>query len=76
MKSDCQQTPISVDRLATSEEIRAAISLCSDATEEYVATPVWDIAADLGGYVRIPSLEIETIRLVEELLEDNGPWTN
>jgi hypothetical protein len=76
MKPNSNLAPIPVDRIATSEEIRAAISLSSDQAEEYAAESAWEIAADQGGYVRIPSLEIETFRLIEELLGENDSWPN
>jgi hypothetical protein len=76
MKPHSNLAPIPVDRLATSEEIRAAISLSSDQREEYAAEGAWEIAGDLGGYVRIPSLEIETFRLIEELLGENDSRPN
>jgi hypothetical protein len=71
MKSNPNVTPIQVDRPATSEEIRAAISDSPDQPEEYATGSAWEIAADLGGYVRFPTLEIETFRLIEELLGEN-----
>lgn len=76
MKLNLNAAPSGVDRPATSEEIRAAISLSSDQLEEYATEGAWEIAADLGGYVRVPSLEIETLRLVEELLEENDSQPN
>jgi len=76
MKLNLNAAPTQVDRPATSEEIRAAISLSSDQLEEYAAEGAWEIAADLGGYVRVPSLEIETFRLIEELLKKNDSQPN
>jgi hypothetical protein len=76
MKPNSNLTRVPVDRLATSEEIRAAISFSSDQAEEYAAESAWEIAADQGGYVRIPSLEIETFRLIEELLEEGDSQPN
>jgi len=76
MKPNSNLSPIPIDRPATSEEIRAAISLSSDETEECAVEGAWEIAADLGGYVRIPSLEIETFRLIEELLEESDSRPN
>lgn len=71
MKSNLNLAPTHLDRPATFEEIRTAMSLSSDQPEEYATETVWEIAADQGGYVRIPSLEIETFRIIDELLEDN-----
>jgi hypothetical protein len=77
MKANSNVTPTPVDRLATSEEIRAAVSLCTDdADEEYATANVWEIAADFGGYVRIPSRQVETLRLIEELLEESDQGSN
>jgi len=71
MKPNPNQAPTHVDRPATFEEIRTAMSLSSDEPEAYTTETVWEIASDLGGHVRIPSLEVETFRIIEELLEDN-----
>ncbi len=76
MKPNSNLVPIPVDRIATSEEVRAAISLGSDQAEEYAAEDAWEVAADQGGYVRIPSVEIETFRLIEELLEGTDSRPN
>ena len=76
MKPNSNRATIQNDRPATSEEIRAAISLSSDEPEEYAVEGAWEIAADLGGYVRIPSLEIETFRLIEELLDESDVRPN
>jgi hypothetical protein len=76
MKPNPNLAAIPVDRIATSEEIRAAISLNSDQPEEYAPEGAWEIAADMGGYVRIPGVEIETFRLIEELLGENDSWPN
>ena len=65
-----------VDRLATSEEIRTAMSLSSDQPEEFAIEGAWEIATDQGGYVRIASLEVETFRLIEELLEEKDTRLN
>ena len=70
MKPNSIVLPTAVDRLATSEEIRAAISPLPDGPEENATEIVWEIAADLGGYVRIPAVEFETFRLIEELIEE------
>ena len=76
MKPNSNLAPIPVDRIATSEEIRAAFSLSSDQAEEYAAEGAWEVAADQGGYVRIPSVELETFRLIEELLEGRDSRPN
>ncbi len=76
MKLNLIVTPTAVDRLATSEEIRAAISPILDRTEEHATETVWEITADIGGYVRIPVVEIETARFFEELIEERDTWAN
>jgi hypothetical protein len=76
MKPNPNLAPVQVDRPATSEEIRTAISLCSDQPEEYASEGAWEIPADLGGYVRVPSIEVETFRLIEELLGENESQPN
>lgn len=76
MKPDLAIIPTPVDRPATSEEIRAAISLWSERNDELVPESVWEIAADVGGYVRVPSPELQTLRLIEDLLEDDDSKTN
>ena len=75
MKPNTIKAPIAVDRLATPEEILAADLPFSDPVEQYGAELVSEIAADLGGYVRVPALELETLLLVEELSrnEDTRP---
>jgi hypothetical protein len=58
-----------VDRLATSDEIRAAVLKFPDPIEEYRSEILREIAADFGGYVRLSAVEIEISLLVEELLQ-------
>jgi hypothetical protein len=76
MKPNLIETLTAVNRLATSEEIRAAISPLPGRPEEYATDTVFEIAADLGGYVRIPVVEFETFRLINELIEDQDAWAN
>jgi hypothetical protein len=75
MKPNSIKAPIAVDRLATPDEILAADLLFSDPLEQYDAEVMTEIAADLGGYVRISALELETSLLVEEFSrkEDTRP---
>jgi hypothetical protein len=75
VKPNSIKAPIDVDRLATPDEILAADLLFSDPLEQYGAEVMTEIAADLGGYVRISALELETSLLVEELSrkEDTRP---
>jgi hypothetical protein len=70
MKLDLIKTPITVDRLATSDEIRAATLTFPDALEECGTESGREIAADVGGYIRISAMEFETSRLIEELIEE------
>jgi hypothetical protein len=60
-----------LDRAATPEEIRAAMSLSSESAAERGVANVWEIASDFGGSVRASALEVETLRLIEELLGDS-----
>jgi hypothetical protein len=72
MKPNLVKAPIPVDRLATPDEILAAVSPFPDPLERCGAEILREIAADLGGYVRIPAIEMETSVLMEELtLEDD-----
>jgi hypothetical protein len=61
--------PISVDRLATSDEIREAVLCLPDPFEEYRAELLCEITADFGGYVRLSAMEIEISLLVEEMIQ-------
>jgi hypothetical protein len=51
-----------VDRLATSEEIRAALYSVSDIFEECVLGDLWEVESDLGGHVLIET-QNETLTL-------------
>ncbi len=70
MKPNLIKTPITVDPLATSDEIRAAILTFPDPLEECSTEIVREIAADVGGYIRISAVEFETVRLIEEMIEE------
>jgi hypothetical protein len=59
-------TAVQMDRLATPEEIRAASPFADTPLENRVEI-LREIAADVGGYVRIPAVEFETSLLGEEL---------
>lgn len=72
MKPNLTKTPITVDRLATSDEIRAAILSFPDPLEECSSEIVREIAADVGEYVRISALDFETLRLIEEMTEEQN----
>jgi hypothetical protein len=76
MKLNLIETPITVDRLATSDEIRAAVLSSPDPLEEYRTEIVREIAADVGGYIRISAVEFETFRLIEEMIEEQDTWAD
>ena len=65
-----------MDRLATPDEIRAAALPFSDTTLENRAEILCEIAADVGGYVRIPAVEFETSLLVDELTQEQDSEAN
>jgi hypothetical protein len=68
--------PILVDRLATADEIRAAVMHFPNPIEEYRAEILREIAADVGGYVRLSDVEIGTSLLVEELNQEQRTGNN
>jgi len=70
-ESSLVKTPIKVDRLATLDEVRAAVLRCSDPIMGCREEIPCEIAADVGGYVRVASARLETSLLVEELIR--GP---
>jgi hypothetical protein len=67
MNSSLTKNPITVDRLATSDEIRVATLPYPDPIEEFRTEILREIAADVGGYVRLSTVEIRSSLLVEEL---------
>ena len=69
-------SPLMLDRLATSDEIRAAMLPFPDPIEEYAGQLLREIAADVGGFVRLSVLEIGTSLLVEELTQDQAESAN
>jgi hypothetical protein len=76
MKPNMVETPIAVDRLATSDEIRAAVLPFPDAIGE-CRRDIWrEIAADVGGYIRTSAVEFEASLLVEELVQERDTWAN
>jgi hypothetical protein len=76
MKPDTIKAPIAVDRLATADEIHAALLPFPDSIDECAAELLCEIASDLGGYVRIPVVEFETSMLVEEMIREGERWPN
>jgi hypothetical protein len=75
-KSSATNPPILEDRLATADEIRAAVIHFPDPIEEYRTEILREIAADVGGYVRLSVVEIGTSLLVEELIEEQQTGSN
>ena len=65
-----------MDRFATSDEIRAAVSRFPNPVEEYRAEILCEITADFGGYVRLSAMEIEISLLVEELIQGQRTGEN
>ena len=76
MKPDMIETPIAVDRVANADEIRAAILPFPDPIEECNTEILREIAADIGGYVRVTAVEFEASLLVEELMQEQDTWAN
>ena len=75
MKPTTIGTSTALGRLATADEILAAVHPFPDPIERCAAQNLTEIASDLGGFVRIPVEEFETSFLLEELLlaEDARP---
>ena len=55
------------DRLATNEEIRSALSFVPDICVEDQSDSGWEVASDLGGYVRIELAGDNLLTLIEQL---------
>jgi hypothetical protein len=58
---------VGIDRISTSDEIRAALSLLPDVYMEKVNDKLWEIPSDLGGYVLVDMEHDEARTLVERL---------
>ena len=56
-----------IDRISTSDEIRAALSLLPDVYVERVKDKLWEVPSDLGGYVLVDIEHDEALTLVEKL---------
>jgi hypothetical protein len=69
MQPNLSKPQTTVDRLATLDEVRAAVLPSSDALMGCRGEFPREIAADVGGYVRISSAEFETSLLVEEFIQ-------
>jgi hypothetical protein len=65
-----------LDRLATSDEIRAAVVRFPNPVEKYRAKTLCEITADFGGYVRLSAMEIEISLLVEGLTQGQHTGDN
>jgi hypothetical protein len=76
IKPGLTNPPILVDRLATADEIRAAALYFPNPIEEYRTEILREIAADVGGYVRLSAVEIGTSLLVEELIQEQRAGNN
>ena len=76
MKPNLIETPMAVDRLATSDEIRAAILSFPAPLEECWTGIAREIATGVGGYIRISAMEFETFRLIEEMIEEQDTWAD
>ena len=76
MRPTLIETPLGLDRLATCEEIRAALISFADPDDGYTGEDICEVAADSGGYVRISTPELEAYLLRDELLENQEAWPN
>jgi hypothetical protein len=56
-----------LDRISTSDEVRAAISFLPGYILECAKTALHEVPYDLGGYVNIDPNEAEILALVEHL---------
>lgn len=72
MKTDSFKAS-TVDRLATADEIRAALLPTSVLAEKCEMEMFHEIAADTGGYVRISAEVFDSAMLVGDLGEDDSP---
>ena len=68
--------PITVDRLATLDEIRGAVLELPDPVKAYKAEVLREIASDMGGYVRLSPTDIGISLLVEDLIQQGFTWDN
>ena len=68
MKLETAEVVTGLDRLATNEEIRMAISLLPDFVPEVGKDSSFEAASDLGGYVHVDMGE-QVMELFEEVKE-------
>jgi hypothetical protein len=76
IKPGLMNPPIMVDRLATADEIRAALLHLPDPIEEYRAEILREIAADVGGYVRLSAVDIGASLVADELIQEQPTRNN
>jgi hypothetical protein len=69
MTHDRFEPKAGLDRLSTSDEVRAAISFLPDYVLECAKATLHEVPSDMGGYINIDPEEIEIIALVEHLDE-------
>lgn len=65
MKLETTETTLGLDRLATSEEIRSAISILPAYMLEIGKAASFEASSDLGGYVHVDMAE-KMMELLEE----------
>jgi hypothetical protein len=76
MKPNTITTRFDVDRLATADEIRAAVLPSPDPIEVCAAQNLCEIASDLGGFIYIPAVEFEISHMVEDLIREQDTRPN
>ncbi|MGH9680172.1 MAG: hypothetical protein ACRD4Y_09485 [Candidatus Acidiferrales bacterium] len=76
MKNNLKELTISADRLATPDEVLAAVLPFPDPIEECNLEILSEIARDIGGYARIPLPDLEASRMVEELIREEDTDIN
>ena len=69
MKANLPDSPTTVDRAATYEEVRAAAVSFPDLIEECSGSILHEIAGDSGGYIRISADDLEAAGMIEEWME-------
>ena len=70
MKPNAIRNTTTVDRLATADEIHAAVLIFPDPVQECTADILHEIPYDFGGYVRVSAADLETSLMVEELIRE------
>ena len=70
MKANFIPAPASADRLATVEEIQAAVLVFSEQSEERTPEIFHEFPLDAGGYVRISAEEFKTALMLEEFFKE------